>query len=120
MFAARSKGGKKGGRHPNALKNLSYENVSKEERSLRALKTVRTIKERYGEDYFKTLFSKSNSDKTFSEEHRRKLREAGKKLCGEKSPSYGRIYINKDGMVKRVKPENLKIMLNSGWKKGRK
>lgn len=54
----------------------------------------------------------------------------GKKLLEEKrgifdpnfiqgSQHIGKIYINKDCVVKRVSPENLDEYLNSGWKQGR-
>lgn len=37
---------------------------------------------------------------------------------GNKNPSYGKICVNKDGITKRIFPQELNLYLNTGWIKG--
>ena len=65
----------------------------------------------------KEKLAKLNREKAKDPEFRKRLSEATK---GKNTWSKGRVFINKNGILKTCKPEDLEKYINDGWLKGRK
>lgn len=101
---------KMGEKNPNYGKTLSNEIIEK------MLETKRKNNTLNHSDETKQKLTELNRRKANDPEFKKRLSEACK---GVNTWSKGRVFINKNGIMKTCKPEDLETFLNDGWKKGR-
>jgi hypothetical protein len=58
--------------------------------------------------------------KSHSEETKRVIGEANSKMTGEKNSQFGSKWMNKDGVVKKIKHNEVEQCIQDGWRLGRK
>lgn len=102
---------KMGDKNPNYGKTPSQEIINKMLDTKRKNNTLQHSKET------KQKLADLNRKKANDPEFRKRLSEACK---GVNTWSKGRIFINKDNVLKTCKPEELDSFIKNGWKKGRK
>lgn len=94
------------------------------------IKDKRFVKDKFGKG---SLVSKDDprylsgelvfiwKDRKLTKEHREKISKANKiSQQGKRNSQYGTIWINRNGIIKKIKREELDLYVKSGWTRGRK